>query len=332
MINAAIVGMGRWGRNLVDSVAGGSRNIRFVAGTTRTLSRAEPYAAERGLRLYPDLDELLSDPDVDAVVLASPHTQHFDQLMAAAAAGKHVYCEKPFCLTGAGAREALEEFDQRGLTVAIGHNRRFSPNALALKEMVDAGELGDLVQIEGNFSANMSAYSGEWRASRDESPAGGMTSLGIHVVDMFVNLFGDIASVQAVSRRVSIPFDIDDATTVLVEFSGGQLGYLGTVAATGMLWQVRVFGTKGWGEIFGLHRLETQTAAGESRTRTWEGYDYPGYPTIAAALEAFARHCEGGEPFPVTPAQILHGTSVLEAIVNSANSGQRVSVNRFDTY
>ena len=328
MINAAIVGMGRWGRILVDSVSGGSEVLRFVAGATRTPSKAAGYAAEKGLRLHATYGELLADGGVDAVVLASPHTAHFDQIVAAAEAGKHVYCEKPFCLTAADARKALDALRAKGLRAAIGHNRRFSPNAAALKRMIDAGELGDMIQIEGNFSADMTGYTGEWRDDRDESPAGGMTSLGIHAVDMLINLFGSIRSVQAASRRVAIPLGIDDATAALVDFEGGQLGYLGTVTATGPLWQIRAFGTRGWGEIVGHNRLTVQRTDGAAETKTWEGYDYPGMATVAGALEAFARDCEGGDPFPVTPEQIHHGTAVLEAIVESAETGRRMPVAR----
>lgn len=326
MINAAIVGMGRWGQTLVNSVAGSSDQIAFVAGTTRTLSKVEDYAADKNIRLHATYDDVLADEAVDAVVLASPHTVHFDQIMSAAEAGKHVFCEKPYCLTAAEAQTALDALAAKGLKTAIGHNRRFSPNALALKSLIEAGDLGDMIQIEGNFSANMAAYSGEWRDSRAESPVGGMTSLGIHAVDMFINLFGNVASVQTVSRRVAIPYDIDDATTVLMEFEGGQLGYLGTVAATGSLWQVRAFGTQGWGDIFGHHQLTVQKTDGTFETESCDGYDYPGIPTIAATLEAFARDCEGGDAFPVSPDQIAHGTAVLEAIIASAASGQRLAV------
>ena len=326
MIRAAIVGMGRWGQILTRSVAGGSDAIRITAGFTRTPSKVADFAAASGIRLHDSYEAVLADDEIDAVVLASPHSAHFAQIMAAAEAGKHVFCEKPFCLSGDDARRALDALAARGLRVAIGHNRRFSPNAAALREMIADGGLGDMIQIEGNFSANMAGYVNEWRDSRVESPAGGMTSLGIHVVDMFINLFGQIESVQAAGARVAIPLDLEDAVTVLLRFEGGQLGYLGTVAATGLLWQVRAFGTRGWAEISGLDRLTVQMADGTGDARSWDGYEYPGLPTIAAGLEAFARDCEGGDPFPVTPDQIQHGTSVLEAIIRSAETGERVTV------
>lgn len=325
MIDAAIVGMGRWGQTLVNSVAGGSNAISFVAGTTRTLSKVEDYASENGIRLHPTYEDVLADGGVDAVVLASPHSVHFDQIMAAADAGKHVFCEKPFCLAADQARTALDALASKGLTVGIGHNRRFSPNAIKLKEMISSGELGDMIQIEGNFSANMAGYAGEWRESRAESPAGGMTSLGIHAIDMYIHLMGRIASVQAVSRRVAIPYDIDDATGILMDFENGQVGYLGTVAATGSLWQVRTFGTAGWGCIFAHDEFTAQKTDGTFIDESWDGYAYPGMPTITAQMESFAGACEGGAPFAVSPDEILHATAVLEAIIESAETGERVS-------
>ena len=326
MINAAIVGMGRWGQTLVDSIAGGSDALRFIAGTTRTHSKVEDYAADKGLRLYATLDELLSVEEIDAVVLATPHTVHFGQIMAAAAAGKHVYCEKPFCLTGAEATTALDALAAQGLKVAVGHNRRFFPNTIALKRIIETGALGEMVQIDGNFSDNLAAQANTWRANRQESPAGSMTSLGIHVIDMFIHLLGRIEYVQTISRRVAMPYDVDDTTVVLLRFSSGQLGCLGTVACTGRLWQVRAFGTAGWAEIVDHHRMIVQKTNRERRTEAWEAWDYPYLPSVAAALEAFALDCEGGAPFPVTPNQIRHGTAVLEAIVKSAATGQGVAV------
>ena len=318
--------MGRWGRTLVESVSRDSDRIRFVAGATRTPSRAVEYAGRAGLRLHESLDDLLADDEIDAVVLATPHTLHYRQILAAANAGKHVYCEKPFCLRADHAAEALQALAANGLKVAVGHDRRFYPNTVELKRMIDAGELGRMVQIEGNFSADLAPAAGTWRASRAESPAGGMTSLGIHVVDAFIHLFGPVEYVQAVSRGIALPFDVDDATAVIVEFEGGQLGCLGTVASTASHWQIRAFGNGGWGEIVGHHRLTVMKGPGQSASRMWENHGYPCLPPVAAALEAFARDCEGGVPYPITADEIAHATSVLEAIIESATTGNRVPV------
>lgn len=126
MVNAAVVGLGRWGQVLVNA-ARGSGKIRFVAGCTRTPAKAEAFAAEHGFRLLADYAAVLADPEVEAVVLATPHTQHADQVKAAAAAGKHVFCDKPFTLTRDSAAEAIAACRKAGVEIAVGHNRRFLP-------------------------------------------------------------------------------------------------------------------------------------------------------------------------------------------------------------
>src|SRR6185295_16107647 len=115
MINAAIVGLGRWGQNLVNSVHGKSDAIRFTAGATRTVERAAAYAQEKGFPLHDSYEKLLADPEIEAVVLATPHTLHARQVAAAAAAGKHVFTEKPLALTLASARAATQACAKAGV-------------------------------------------------------------------------------------------------------------------------------------------------------------------------------------------------------------------------
>src|SRR6185436_20129982 len=127
MINAAIVGLGRWGQRLVNSVHGTRDTIRFVAGATRSVAKADAYARERGFPLYDTYDQVLADSRVEAVVLATPHTQHAEQVMAAAMAGKNVSTEKPFALTAATADAAVRACARAGVTLAVGFNWRFQP-------------------------------------------------------------------------------------------------------------------------------------------------------------------------------------------------------------
>ncbi|MDE0335357.1 MAG: Gfo/Idh/MocA family oxidoreductase [Defluviicoccus sp.] len=322
MIRAAVVGLGRWGQTLVDSLGEGSDAIRFVRAVTRTPSKVEDYAAAKGMALGADYDEALSDPDIDAVVLATPHSLHREQIVAAAEAGKHVFCEKPLTLSADDAESAIEATDKAGVTLAIGHNRRFAPNFRAMQGILDGGRLGEILHVEGNFSADLTRAAETWRADAAESPAGGMTSLGIHVVDAFIALAGRMTSVRASSKRIALPFGVDDATSVLIDFENGCTGYLGTVAATAHLYQVRVFGTEGWAQIHALDRLEADFRDGSRDERRWDGYDYPGYRTIRECLEAFATAAAGGAPFPVPPGEMGHAVGVLEAIVRSAETGE----------
>ena len=317
MINAAIVGLGRWGQILVDSVQGTSDLIRFTRGVTRTPAKAAAFCDGHGIALGDDYEAALTDAEIDAIVLATPHTRHVDQIRAAAAAGKHVFCEKPFTLTAEDASAAIDTLAAANLKVGVGHNRRFSPNMRELKRVIEAGTLGDLVHIEGQFSANMAPAAGTWRDSRAESPAGGMTSLGIHLIDSYIYLMGRIADVQTLSKRVAIPYDIDDTTSVLMNFDAGPTGYLGTIAASASLWQVRVFGTQGWAEAVGHDRFECMMADGSTDRKEYPGYEYPGMATVKDELEAFARNVTGDAEPAVTPDEIVHGVAVMEAIFRS---------------
>src|SRR5262245_57190165 len=103
----AIVGLGRWGKVLVDSVQGKSDKVRFTAAIGRDPAKITLDATQRGLKVYPMLADALADPAIDGVVLASPHSKHAEQIKACAAAGKPVMVEKPFTLTRASAEEAL---------------------------------------------------------------------------------------------------------------------------------------------------------------------------------------------------------------------------------
>ena len=117
MINAAIIGLGWWGKTLVEAVSGVSDDIRFVAGTTRSLSdEARAFAKEHDMELRESFEDIIADPNIDAVVLVTPNSMHSTQTIAAAQHGKHVFCEKPFALTGADAAAAVEACEKAGVT------------------------------------------------------------------------------------------------------------------------------------------------------------------------------------------------------------------------
>ncbi len=320
MINAAIVGIGSWGRLLVTS-AKDSERIKFTHGVTRTVSKAEEFCAKHGIDLGDDFDNVLADPGIDAIVLATPHTQHVDQIIAAAEAGKHVFAEKPYTLSKADTERALAAVETAGVKTAVGLNRRFAPNFQKLKSMINDSILGEPIQIEGHFSANL-VLEDAWRSNPAESPAGGMTSLGIHIVDAYISMFGPISEVRAYSKSLVTSYDIDDTTRVLFEFENGRTGYFGSVTGTSTITYVRAFGTGGWASVNNADELTFAPLGGQPDTERWEGYGYPALKTIGAGLDAFAADIEGGDPFPVDHDQILHGVAVLDAIFRSIESGE----------
>ena len=152
MLNAAIWGVGRWGQTLVDSVQGKSDVIRFTDAVARTPAKYEEFARTRGLRLHDNPEAVLGNADVDAVVVATANSLHPAHARDAAAAGKHVFAEKPFGLDADDARHAVESCGRAGVTLAVGFNRRFLPSMRDLRAMVEEGAFGTLLHAEGQFA------------------------------------------------------------------------------------------------------------------------------------------------------------------------------------
>jgi predicted dehydrogenase len=336
MIDTAIIGLGTWGRRLVGC-SEGSDAIRFVAAATRTPDRARGFAEEHRLRLHESYEAVLRDAEVQAVVLATPHSQHADQIVAAAEAGKHVFTEKPFTLSVDGARKALAACMEHGVTLAVGYNWRFQPAMQELRRRVRDGRLGRILHIEGNFSGpGIYRFPDDhWRQQPEEGPAGGMTGRGVHVIDAMIHLAGPIDQVSAQSARLVDDRGVDDTTSMLLRFEQGATGYLGTVIATAEHWHLHVFGSRGWARVGGVEHLPTWSLSlGEVDpddpfvNRPLEEVTYASVSTERLELEHFARAAEAGTPLALPGGDEQHGVAVLEAIVRSASDGSWCSVMR----
>lgn len=335
MINAAIVGLGRWGQNLVNHVQGKSDKIRFVAGVLHHVEKAKDFAAKQGFPLYDDYRKALADPKIDAVVLATPHTAHAEQIIAAARAGKHVFTEKPLTLTVKTAEAAVRACAENKVTLAVGYNWRFQPALQEIRKMLEDGRLGKLLHIEGNF-CGPSVYwtpKDHWRQKRQEGPAGGMTGRGVHVVDAMLYLAGRVDNVYAQSSRRALNYGIDDTTSMLFKFKTGASGYLSTIIATAETWRMQVFGSNGWVEVGDVEHLTTWQMRVRllvpdnirARNRP-QVVTFPDISTERAELEHFAESARAGRPLAVAAGDEVHGVAVLEAILKSAKSRETVRI------
>jgi predicted dehydrogenase len=329
MIRAAIVGIGTWGRNLVSSVQGTSDHLRFVAGTTRTPEKARQWCEQHGIRLVEGYEALLADKSIDAVVLATPHRLHCEQIVAAAKAGKHVFVEKPLGLDAREADTAARACAEHKVTLAVGYNWRFQPALQAIRRMIDDGSLGRVLHIEGNF-CGPSAYrfpKGHWRHDPNEGPAGGMTGRGVHVIDAMLYLAGHIEQVTAQSFRLAQDFGMDDTTSMLLRFASGATGYLGTVIATPETWRLQVFGSRAWaevGDVEHLHTWDLKVCTLDPQNITVKQkpvvHTFEKTSTERSELEHFAREAQARRPIVRPGGDAVHNVAVLEAIQSSIRS------------
>lgn len=294
-----MVGLGRWGRGLMESVAGKSRRIRFTAS-------ADPVEGTQ-------LADVLRDDSIQAVALATPHSLHREQTIAAAQAGKHVFCEKPLALRATDAHAMLDACTRAGVVLAVGHNRRFWPAMRALKDVVEGGDIGQILHIEGhNSNENSNRVAGGWRTLPAESPGGGLTGAGLHALDAMVMLCGPVRRVQAQLVRQQDGIPPLDTTSALYEFSNGASGTLATVRATPFYWRVHVFGSRGSAEVLGETELILRLSGRAPERKQLEACD-----SLRAELEAFAEAVEGHAPYPITPEQMLATVSGFEATVRA---------------
>jgi predicted dehydrogenase len=323
MLRAAICGAGNWGTRLIESVQGASDKLRFLAAVTRDPAALKPLGERFGLALTARYADVLADPAIDAVVLATPHSRHADEIVAAARAGKHVFVEKPFTLTRDDAERAIEACRTAGITLHVGFNRRYAPAYADMKRRVAAGEIGTLRHVEGNFSGPPSYQiaPGNWRSNRVESPGGSMTARGCHVLDAMVHLAGLATEVFAISERKQLDIDVDDTTTCLLRFAGGASGTLATLHAATRFYRIHAFGSKGALELRGDTELDWSDLDGNIQRLSFEPIDKE-----RAELEAFADAIAGKSKFVIAPEEIVNVVAGTEAVVESARAGKVVKI------
>lgn len=318
MLNTAVVGLGWWGKTLVKAARDFGAPLRFTRGVSLEPDAVRDFAAAQGMALGTSLDEVLADREVGAVILATPHSKHRAQVEAAAAAGKHIYCEKPFALSKADAVAMLEACRRAGVVIAVGHHFRLMPSMRVLAELKEKGAFGTIMHVEGNYSHDWLAdYPRDsWRMQAEESRAGGMTGMGIHVLDCFRDLVGPMRRVAALSKARALQLPTGDTTAALIEFENGVTGTLGTTLKTPFDWRIAVYGETCRAESVSETRAIVRHAGKEP-----EAIDRPADNHLGRNLDFFAKAVQGQGAFPISPEGILQTAAALEAVFKSADAG-----------
>jgi len=316
MLNTAIVGLGWWGKTLVKAARDFGAPLRFVHGVTLEPDTVRDFAAEHQIALATSLDEVLADKSIQSVVLATPHTRHREQVEAIAAAGKHIYCEKPFALSKADAQAMLDAVERAGVLIGVGHHFRLMPSMRKLAELKAAGAFGTVMHVEGNYSHDWLANypAGSWRMRAEESRAGGMTGMGIHVLDCFRDLNGPMKRISALSKSRALKLPTGDTTSALIEFENGATGTLGTTIKTPFDWRIAVYGENCRAESVSETRAIVRYAGKET-----EVFDYPADNHLGRNLDYFAKAAMGQGTFPILPAGILQTAAAVGGVVKSVD-------------
>jgi predicted dehydrogenase len=319
--------MGWWGKKMLNVLGAAPADIRVVRAVEPNLETARTLCDEKGVNLTTNYSDALADPEVEAVVLATPHALHGAQIEAAVAAGKHVFCEKPLALTKAGAEKAVRLCRDAGLVLGMGHERRWEPPVAELLARADAGDFGRIHQIEANFSHDkfLALDRDNWRLKADQAPAGGMTATGIHLLDLSVRLLGPAQSVWCVCEQLSSDLPQGDTVAAYVKFRGGGTSYVSASLANPFVSRFAVFGSKGWVDIRDKAHVEapdgwvvTSAKVGGPITTA----QVPAAEPVRDNLVSFARAVRGVERYRITAEHLVNNIALLEAVFASARSGK----------
>jgi predicted dehydrogenase len=326
-VGIALVGMGWWGQKMLDVLQAAPDDIRVVRAVDPNVEPVRALCEGRGIPLTANYADALSDPSVEAVVLATPHSLHSEQIAQAVAAGKHIFCEKPLALTKTEAERSVALCADAGLVLGMGHERRWEPPVADMLARVDAGELGRIHQIESNFSHDkfLSLDRDNWRLKADQAPAGGMTATGIHLLDLSVRLLGRAESVLCICEQLSSDLPQGDTVAAYIRFAGGGTSYVSASLANPFMSRFTVYGAKGWIDIRDKAHVErpdgwivTSAMAGGPIETVEVGKAEP----VKDNLVAFAQAVRGGAAYPITSDHLVNNIALLEAVFASAISGK----------
>jgi predicted dehydrogenase len=325
VLDVAVVGLGWWGQNIIRQLKG-SAELRVGVGVDPD-EVGRKSAEALGVTTTANFGSVLADRGVDAVVLCSPHRLHVEQVVAAARAGKHVFCEKPFSARADEAELALVAVQEAGVQLGIGHERRFEPAVVELRERIRSGDLGVPLVFEGNFSQDkfLALPPDNWRLSAEHAPVGPLSATGIHLVDLAIAVMGTPVRVWSQLSTRATSFENGDNLTITIAFADGGTALITAVLTTPFIGRVCVMGSQGWMEIRDRSHPEASTGWDVTTSHRDEGVRVRSFEPFAAVrenLEQFARAVRGVATYPVTVDEIRSNVRAFEAITRSAATGE----------
>jgi predicted dehydrogenase len=337
-VKLAPVGLGRWARVLARGAQRGDV-IELANCFSRSEESRAAFAAEFNIsRISRTYEELLADSEIEGVIITTPNDTHKDVVLQALDAGKAVYTDKPIAHTLEDAMQIDEGVRASGLAFAVGHSARRLSGHRTIKRWHENGALGDVSLVEANFSNERGLELTEktWRFYASKSPGGSLIQLGVHHADNLQYLLGPVKSVNANVKKLYTRAEVPDATMVICEFEGGELGYLGCGWASPGVYTMNVLGTKAnlFYDLDFTHWDESHSADKYSTLRSQEygaserqPVDLPATDMFREQLDEFALAIRGRAEIEVGIEESIAALAVVRAALESSErEGRSVDV------
>ena len=323
-LRVACLGMGWWSDVLADAITRTDK-IKIVSNFTRSEDKRQAFAEKYGCAPATSYEDVLQDDSIEAIINTTPNNVHLETTRAAAEAGKHVFLDKPIANTVAEGLQIAKACRDTGVVLALGYQRRRQSHFRWIKNEIDAGRFGKLVQAEANISRDRLGQIdlSSWRYQSDGMPGGVMLQIGIHYSDVLEYLMGPIMAVSGRSNQLVLPGDNPDVANMIFEHENGAISNLtASYASASEYYMMNIYGKEAsaYYNLFdGLRHLKQ----GEDKLVpiACDNND-----TFVEELEEFAAAVRGdGEP-EMDGENASRSLAVIRAGVKSSKEGRRVEV------
>lgn len=323
-VRAAVVGIGWWSDVLADAVKRGN-SVEIVTCFTRSEDKRKAFAAKYGCGTSASYDDILKDPSIEAIINTTPNNVHLETTAQAAAAGKHVFLDKPIANTVAEGFEIAKVCEKHDVILALGYQRRRESHFRWIKNEIDQGRFGKMVQAEGNISRDRLGKIdlSSWRYQSEGMPGGVMLQIGIHYVDVLEYLMGPVRRVTGRSAQLVLPGDNPDVANLILEHESGAISNLtASYASASEYYMMNIYGktASAYYDLFGGLRHLKQGDA-KPTAIACENND-----TIREEVDEFAA-CVRNKTKPETDGYwAARNLAVIKAGVRSAKEGRGIEV------
>ena len=323
-LRVAVIGMGWWSDVLADAIKRSDR-IEIAACYTRSDDKRTAFAAKYGCRAAPSYEDVLKDSSIEAIVNTTPNNVHLETTAQAAAAGKHVFLDKPIANTVADGEAIARVCDKAGVVLALGYQRRREGHFRWIKQEIDAGRFGKLVQAEGNISRDRLGKIDltSWRYQAAGMPGGVMLQIGLHYVDVLEMLMGPAKRVSGMLAQLVLPGDNPDVASLILEHEGGALSTVNaSYASASEYYLMNVYGKEA-SAYYDFHQGLRFLKRGAERS---EPVAVAKTDAFVDELEEFVRAARGDGKPEMDGEAATRSLAVIRAGIESSRTGRRVTV------
>ena len=323
-LRVACIGMGWWSDVLADAIQR-SKKLKIVACFTRSEDKRKAFAAKYGCSAAPSYEAILKDCSIEAIVNTTPNNVHLETTRAAAEAGKHVFLDKPIANTVSEGRKIAEACRKAKVVLALGYQRRRESHFRWIRQRIDAGEFGKLVNAEANISRDRLGKIdlNSWRYTAEGMPGGVMLQIGIHYSDVLEYLLGPVKAVSGSLAQLVLPGDNPDVASLVLEHEDGALSTLNaSYASASEYYLMNLYGK----EASAYYDMHSGLRALKRGATSANAVACPRNDTFVEELEEFARAARGEGAPEMDGEAATRSLAVIRAGIVSAREGRRVEV------